>query len=458
MDVALLAIGGLVAMIWAAVYALRGSLIVGCLVLIIVMSALGYPFFHTDIGPITVSLDRMLIPFLLVAYVVQRRLGMTDPKPMMPADYLLFALIGVITVSTFTHDWRVQGPTGVPPMWRLIAGYATPAAIYWMVRQSRLTQSRLELCYKVFVFYGLYLGATGIAEITGQWWAVFPKHIADPTVGLHYGRARGPMVQLPTYGLYLATCLLSAWIVRPRLSQRGQVLLLATLPIMLGGIVFSYTRSVWMGTGLSILILLGMTLKGRTRNLVLGSMVAGALVVGIAKADSIIGIQREGSFGEGRQSAFARASFTYVSWQMFLDRPIWGCGFGQFPIEKYPYLADRSTDLDLEGIRTLSHHNTLLSLLTETGLVGLGLFLAVLGFWAVDAYKLWRSPVTPEWAKLQAVLFLAVLGLYAVQLLFHELTYSPMENSIVFFVAGMTAGLRPLSLVPEKRVVTTATR
>jgi len=456
MDLALLTIGGLVAVVWGSLYALRGSLLVGCLVLIIVMSALGHPFFHTDIGPITVSLDRLLMPVLLLAYFVQRRLGLADPKPMMAADYLLLALIGVITVSTFTHDWRVQGPTGVPPMWRLIAGYATPAAIYWIARQSPLTQNRLEFCYKVFAIYGLYLGLTGIAEISGQWWAVYPKHIADPTVGLHYGRARGPMVQLPTYGIYLAICLLSAWLVRPRLSPRAQLLVLATIPFMLAGIAFSYTRSVWMGTGIGALILFGMTLQGRTRNFVLGGMVTAALLVGLTKADSIIGIQREGSFGEGRQSAYARASFTYVSWQMFLDRPIWGCGFGQFPIEKYPYLADRSTELNLEDIRTLSHHNTLLSLLTETGIVGLGLFLALLAFWARDAWQIWRSPITPEWASVHAVLFLAALGVYAVQLLFHELTYSPMENSIVFFLAGIAAGLRPLSVAPKKPVIAVA--
>jgi O-antigen ligase len=373
---------------------------------------------------------------------------------MQAADYLLLALIGVIAVSTFTHDWQVKGPTGVPPMWRLLAGYLTPALIYWVARQSRLTQSRVEMCYKVFAIYGLYLGVTGIAEVSGQWWAVFPKHIADPTIGLHFGRARGPMVQLPTYGLYLAICMLAAWIVRPRLAQRAQWLVLASMPIMLAGIVFSYTRSVWMGTGLGVLILFGMTLRGRTRNFVLGGMVAGALLVGLTKADSIIGIQREGSFGEGRQSAYLRTSFTYVSWQMFLDRPIWGCGFGQFPIEKYPYLADRSTEMNLEDIRTLSHHNTLLSLLTETGIMGLGLFLSLLACWARDAWRLWRSPVTPPWASAHAVLFLTALGVYAVQLLFHELTYSPMENSIVFFLAGIASGLRSLSVAAPKPVVT----
>lgn len=453
MDLALLAIGGLVASVWGALYALRGSLLLGCVTLVVVMSMLGHPFFHTDIGSLTITLDRLLLPVLLAAYFVQRRLGLADPKPMMGADYVLLALVGVIAVSTFTHDWRVQGPTGVPPMWRLIAGYLTPAAIYWVARQSRLSQSNVELCYKILVVYGLYLGATGIAEVSGQWWAVFPKHIADPTIGLHYGRARGPMVQLPTYGLYLATCLLAAWTVRPRLSPRAQLLVLATLPVMLAGIVFSYTRSVWLGTGLAALILFALTLEGRTRNFVLGGMVTVALLVGLTKADSIIGIQREGSFGEGRQSAYARASFTYVSWQMFLDRPIWGCGFGQFPIEKYPYLADRSTELNLEDIRTLSHHNTLLSLLTETGLVGLGLFLSLLACWVRDAWRMWRSAATPAWVRAHAVLFLAAVGLYSAQLLFHELTYSPLENSLIFLMAGIAAGLRPLSVAPIKPVV-----
>ena len=86
-----------------------------------------------------------------------------------------------------------------------------------------------------------------------------------------------------------------------------------------------------------------------------------------------------------------RESFAYVSWQMFWDRPIWGCGFGHFYEEKLPYLSDRRTPLKLEEIRDYIHHNTYLSLLTETGVIGLGLFLAVLACWIRVGWQLTRD-------------------------------------------------------------------
>ena len=135
-----------------------------------------------------------------------------------------------------------------------------------------------------------------------------------------------------------------------------------------------------------------------------------------------------------------RSSFAYVSWHMFLDRPIFGFGFGQFPMAKCAYLADRTTDLDLESIREYVHHNTFLSVLTETGLVGLALYLAILAGWAAPLGT-WCSTTSPAWVRAHGMLLLAVLAVYACQGLFHELSYTPIDHSLVFLLAGVGVGL-----------------
>jgi O-antigen ligase len=127
---------------------------------------------------------------------------------------------------------------------------------------------------------------------------------------------------------------------------------------------------------------------------------------------------------------------------MFEDSPVWGAGFGQFPLAKMPYLSDR-VDLPLYEIMPLVHHNTFLDLLAETGIVGLGLFVAVLLCWARDAWSLARHPAAPPWVRRQAALFLGVLGLYVCQLAFHEASYSTIDNCLPFFLAGITAGYGP---------------
>jgi O-antigen ligase len=127
---------------------------------------------------------------------------------------------------------------------------------------------------------------------------------------------------------------------------------------------------------------------------------------------------------------------------MFEDRPIWGFGFGQFARAKLPYLTDQSTDLQLEQIRTYVHHNTFLAILTETGLIGLGFFLAVLGGWAKAGWQLVRAKQAPLWVQQHGMLLLAVLGIGVWQMVGHEITFTPLDQSLLYCLAGIGVGLR----------------
>jgi O-antigen ligase len=170
-------------------------------------------------------------------------------------------------------------------------------------------------------------------------------------------------------------------------------------------------------------------------------MVGAALIVALTKSDALLGFEREGSSEYTRSSAESRASFAYVSWKMFLDRPIFGFGFGQFPEAKWPYIDDRTTNLNLEIIRPLSHHNTYLSLLVELGLVGLTLYLLLLASWVRAAWRLYRGQRGPLWVRAHGALTLCALATYAVQMMFHEVSYTSIDNSIIFLLGGITVGL-----------------
>jgi O-antigen ligase len=328
----------------------------------------------------------------------------------------------------------------------LIVGYLMPAVVYWIVRQSPLDEKTLRrTCGAMFVF-GAYLAITGLLEVTGQWSFVFPRYIADPYVGEHFGRARGPMVNSISYGLMLSVCLLCGWAIWPKLSRGLQLAALLLVPVFLASVFFSYTRSVWLGTVLAALVIAAVTLRGRVRNVVLGGAVLSGLMIAVVLGSSILAFNRnDNSAAQTSQSVSMRASFAFVSWQMFKDRPLLGFGFGQFPKEKLPYLGDRSTSLQLETIRSYVHHNTFLSLLTETGAIGLLLFSMILLLWIRNGLTLARSERAPPWARRWGILSLAVLAIYATQALFHELTYTPLDTSLIFFFAGISAGLQPLA-------------
>jgi O-antigen ligase len=156
----------------------------------------------------------------------------------------------------------------------------------------------------------------------------------------------------------------------------------------------------------------------------------------------VVDLEREGTASESEHSVDQRKSFAYVSWKMFKDHPVFGVGFGRFYDRKLPYLSDRSQDFELESLRTLHHHNTLLSLLTETGMLGLAAFLALLAAWGRGAWSLVRDVKLPVWERSQGLLMLAVLVTYLSSALFHDLTLLPSQQWILFLVAGFTMNLR----------------
>jgi O-antigen ligase len=222
----------------------------------------------------------------------------------------------------------------------------------------------------------------------------------------------------------------------------GQLVIITLLPLMLAAVLFSYTRSVWLGFGLGMMIVMGLSLRGQWRPLLFGSVVGLGTIVALLGSENLVGFKREQSAQETAHSAGLRASFAYVSWQMFLDRPVFGFGFGQFPEAKMPYLYDRNTELDLEFIRPLVHHNHFLCVLTETGLVGFTLFLSIIACWAARAWKLARRDGAPPHVRAQGILLLGSLAVWAAQLAFHDLSFSVIDSSLIFFLAGLTMGMR----------------
>jgi len=176
---AVIFIAVLVGLVWAAVYLMRGSLVYGCLAFLVVGLCFGHELVSFDVGPIPLTLDRLVLAGVVVAYAVHRWLGIADPKPITRVEVVLLAFAGLLMVSTLASDWRVDAPGKVSPIWQLVAGYLMPVTVYWIARQSRLNKQTLLVVYGCLTALGIYLAITALAEITQQWWLVFPKQIAS---------------------------------------------------------------------------------------------------------------------------------------------------------------------------------------------------------------------------------------------------------------------------------------
>ena len=434
------AIAAVVALVWGAVLFARGGLLGGCLAVMLAGCCFGYPFFHLPAGPIPLTLDRVLWAGLLVVYVLWRRLGRVKPKPLGRAEVVLLAFFGVLLLSTLAHDWRWHNNQ---PLAHLVFFYLVPLGIYWVARECELSERTIWTVFGCLAAFGVYLAATAVAEVHEQWWMVFPKYIASRGDGEFFGRGRGPLLNPAACGLYQSVGLFAALMWWPRLNRPGRLVLVLACALILLGIYGTLTRSVWIGAALGLVILC-LSIPRSWRVPLLGGGLLLAILVAGTQWDRLMAFKRDQNLSarETAESVKLRPILAQIAWNMFLDRPILGCGFGQYTNEHVNYLADRSTDLPLEKGRPYVQHNVFLALLTETGLLGMGLFALLLALWTRDAWRLWRDDGSPPWKRKQALFFMAMLGSYLVNGMFHDISLMPMGNMLLFFMAGVTAGLR----------------
>jgi O-antigen ligase len=454
-DSLLVAIAALVVLVWAGIVLGRGGLVGTALLVLLAGSCFGHAFFHVALGPLPLTADRLLIVVLVAQYAAYRRWGVIEPRPPAKADYVLGALVLALVVSTLLHDFRARH---FQPLAFLVIFYLLPALVYWIARQADWTARTAWAVFAALAGFGVYLSATAVAETHAAWSFVFPRYIASPAFPEFLGRARGPFLNPVANGFVLTIGLCAALVLWPRAGRAGQLAIAgAVVPLFAWGLYSTLTRSVWIGAVVAVLTIVVLSLPRWWRPAVVVAAAAACALVVTFGWDHLMAFERDKGVDAEltAESAKLRPILATVAWHMFLDRPILGCGFGQYSSEVPAYLSDRSTALVLEKGRGFVQHNVFLALLSETGLVGMTLFVALLAFWTHAAWRLWRYG-RPLWVRQMGLLLLGALGAYVANGMFHDVAIVAMANMFLFFLAGGAMGLYAAGLgdAPEYSAAT----
>lgn len=435
----ILAIAVLGGLVWGLVLLTRGGMLAGCLVLLLAGCCFGHPFFHVPVKPIPLTLDRVLWVVLAAVYVIGLRQGWSQGRRPRRPDWVLAAFILLLLVSTLTHDWRRGGNA---PLARFVFYYIMPLGLYWIARDCPFSPRNLRALFVAMAAFGVYLALTAVAEVSQQSWAVFPRYVADPSYREFYGRGRGPLLNPVACGYYQAVGLFAAMLLTARAGRVGRAVGVGAMAVFAMGILCTLTRSVWLGTALGGMIIVTLCVPARWRAPLLGGVLLAGTIFAATQWDRLMAFKRDRALTaqQAAESVKLRPVLALVAWNMFLDRPILGFGYGQYPAAHLDYLADRTTDLPVFKARYYVQHNVFLCLLTETGLVGVGLFIAVLAYWIRDARRLWHSLSLPPEARALGLLFLAMMGYYLANAMFQDLALMPQANMLLFFLAGVTEG------------------
>ncbi|MEZ6137210.1 MAG: O-antigen ligase family protein [Pirellulaceae bacterium] len=436
---------GLALAVWSVIALLRGSVFLSTALFLIATTTFPAEFFAVDAVGLTWTLDRFWFLALVSQVAVRWYRGEQDISRFETTDLAIGCFLLWLIARTITQPLGATLPGMPPTLMHFVNGYLIPFTLYFCLRTSKLDPKLLRPALLAIILLGVYLAVTAVFELLKLWGLVYPRFISDPSIGIHFGRARGPMLQSVRLGVALLACwvpfaVYSVWL-RP-MSRISWATFLAGMPLACGAIFCTYTRSIWMGLAFVVGLLVLLCLNGLPRRAALFGMFACVLVVGLVKGPDLVAFKREYSAAETRESTYMRAAFAYVSIEMFKDRPVTGFGFNQFQVYNRPYLADRSTNIRLESIRGYVHHNSYLSLLVDLGIIGFTLYGLVLMCCTREAWRLWQATAVPKWVRGIGLCALALTGVHLIQMAFHEVSFSTIENGFLFASYGLTVAAR----------------
>jgi O-antigen ligase len=386
--------------------------------------------------PSSVAPDRLLLVAALGALVVRTRAAEDRPPFRLRVSHLLLALVSLYVVTSAVWFGTI-GDRDV--LFRMIdrLGFIPFIAFAVAPLAFRTARHRRALI-GTLAAVGAYLSLTALFETTGATALVWPRFISDPSVGLHFGRARGPFLEAQTMGMALFACAIACCVGWHYWRTRGaRALLGATALLCLAGTVFTLQRAVWVGVVVGCVA--GLLSVPRMRRYLVPAALAGfvfvALLLTVVPGLSDKVSSRTGSGAD--RSVWDRQNLNAAAIRATEAFPLFGVGWGRWQDVGEPYFRT-NPDFPVTGSvhgRIQVVHNVFLSNAAELGLIGAGLWTAALV--AVFASALGRRG-PPDHASWRAGLI--ALGVMWVGVMLFTPLVKPFPTLLVFMWAGVTAG------------------
>ena len=319
------------------------------LMLFFIMLQIKRPFLNPKIWrhPIIVFVLAYLIWLLITA--------ITSTDPLVSFKYILARLWFIIPILIFGTHFFSKHENRVRFLWLFIISCC------------------LVVCFTLF-HHSLY----GFGEEEGHWvmWPFFKDHTV--------------------YGATLAICFpISLALLRQRGSPPlSKAILILLNVILIVGLIFSYTRAAWLSLFLASIIGLLVHFKVNFKFLI-GTALVSCLFI-YSQWDTIqMSLAKNkhehttDAFDEKIQSAanvttdasnLERINRWDCAYQMFLERPFVGFGPGTYAFEYAPFQDPENLTIISTNFGDLGNaHSEYLGTLSETGAIGLFLFIMIIG-------------------------------------------------------------------------------
>ncbi|HWR36965.1 MAG TPA: O-antigen ligase family protein [Clostridia bacterium] len=242
-------------------------------------------------------------------------------------------------------------------------------------------------------------------------------------------RAAGPIGEQNRYAQVLLVVVpFAAFFFRHGVTRMQRIFALLGGGLIFGGIVLTFSRGAFIAL---VLLMFGMGTARLVKwsHITVLILIASAYVV-IQEPDYVARLSSLGHLdslvkSEGRptadESSASRLAGNIASWNVFLDHPLLGVGRG---IYADYYATHAVNQLGYRQVRDYPSHNLYLNMAAESGILGLGLFMAIIILIAMQLRRLakLRAPTDTEMSDL-ATCFLLAIGAYLLSGMFIHLAY-----------------------------------
>jgi O-antigen ligase len=373
------------------------------------------------------SYDRVLILLLLIVVILEALLSKRRLMKVTHLDVLIIIYVIVQIITRLHVIWF--GGEGDADINGFLSVILIPIALYWTVKN--LLESKEDLKWLLYALLiasflvcltGLFEQALGTRifktslelggyEVAYQW--------QDAQGGL---RAAGALGNPAIYGAFLGMgCLAGISLLSLEKRRPIQIALLATIGILLFGVLASFTRSAW----LSVVIVLFFAqffihdLWKKTLPIIIVSVSILVTIWNLVPDSSKI-IQRALT----TKTISQRFELFSIGFPRFMEKPILGWGAGALNV--FNMVAEGDTS-----------HNMYLTFMVDGGVVLFISFCAVIGYLLIRAIRIYGKT---EKGSLERNVLITIMGSILIFLLSGlalELRYFGYFNSVFWICAGV---------------------
>jgi O-antigen ligase len=324
---------------------------------------------NSSIGPDRIVLAAALFSVALGLFRARERppLRLTAIHWLLGAT-LVYAAISAIAAGTITnHEW----------LFELLDQYGVVPFLMFLVAPLVFgTQRQRRILLGTLVAIGAYLSLMAVIEKLGITALELPSYISDPTVGIHFGRARGPFVDAGADGLALFGCAAAAAVAFSLWRSRWARTLAAGVSVLcLVGVLLTETRGVWLGAAAGLAVTLVTT--RRLWRYIVPAIVASIVVLAAAFAVLPSLDQQVNSRLNDSSSVHERQNTTAAGLRMIEARPLLGFGWGQANTNLVSYFRV-DPNIPLTGAEA-GLHDIFLQYAVTLGILGFALWLLAAG-------------------------------------------------------------------------------